>query len=370
METKTKIFIAAGVLLLIGGGAAIYFYIKKKQDEADAEAKRLQAELNAVQLEAINQAQQDEAETAALAALFPTEPIIGGTQVNALGNANNTLSGGTGNAVAAESTAGKQLIALQKAIMSQNVAIVEQAKGRAGINSDMIFSGIDTLSKDKISQTIQIRTGWNGQPTTFPIPTRAKDVRDFTKMMAWGELCQPNIVNPSVSNLQIWNQKLRQWQINTSGKIFDLPDLNYSPFTPDGLMMPNPPAPSGTPQPTATKLKFGDGKPDTPFPQKLYFADKPNLGKPVDLRTFTKVEIAGIVYPVVQGEVQWQQSEESPTNQPAQMPPIPNLWNDTNVGAGEKLVKNWSAAALLLDESLENLAKEILLQQNRIFFAN
>lgn len=369
METKTKIFIAAGVLLLIGGGAAIYFYIKKKQDEADAEAKRLQAELNAKQLEAINQAEQDKAEAEALAALFPSEPIIGGTQINPLGNANNGMSGGTGNAVAADSTAGKQLIALQKALMSQNVTIVEQAKGRAGINADLVFSGIPALDKDKFSQTIQIRTGWNGQNTTFPVPTRAKNVRDFTKMMAWADLMKPSILDKNFSYFDSWAQRARGG--DTSGKIFDLPDMNYSPFTGDGLMLPNPPAPPGTPTPSATKLMYGDGKPDTPFPMKLYFADKANGGRPVDLRTLTRVEISGIVYPVVQGEVQWQQSETSPTNQPAQQPPAPARWNGTgNLGSGKKLIQNWSAAAVLLDESLENIAKEILLQQNRIFYAN
>lgn len=369
METKTKILIAAGVLLLIGGAAAIYFYIRKKQADAEAEKERLNAELNAVQLEALNQSAKDEAEAAALAALFPSEPIIGGTQINAAGNANNAMSGGTGNAVAADSTAGKQLIALQKALLAQNVSVIEQAKNRAGINADLVFSNIPALDKDKFSQTIQIRTGWNGQNTTFPVPTRAKNVRDFTKMMAWDELMKPAISDKNFSYFDLWAQKVRG--ADTSGRIFDLPDMNYSPFTGDGLMLPSPPPPPNAPPPTATKLMFGGETADAPLPYKLYYADRPNNKIPADLRTLSKVEINGIVYPVIQGDVQWQQSEPSPTNPPAQQPPPPARWNGTgNLSAGKQLIQNWSAAALLLDESLENIAKEILLQQNRIFYAN
>lgn len=369
METKTKIFIVAGALLLIGGGAAIYFYIRKKQADAEAEKERLNAEINAMQLDALDESAKDEAEAAALAALFPPEPIIGGTQVNAAGNANNAMSGGTGTAVAADSTAGKQLIALQKALLSQNVSVIEQAKGRAGINADFVFNGISPLDKDKISQTIQIRTGWNGQNTTFPVPSRARNARDFTKMMAWNELKKPAVADPNFSYFDSWAQKARG--NDTSGRIFDLPDMNYSPYTGDGFMLPTPPPPPGAQPPSATKLMFGDGKPDTPLPYRLYFADRPNNKTPVDLRTLSKVEINGIVYPVVQGDVQWQQSEASATNTPAEQPPAPARWNGSgNAEVGKKLINNWSTAALLLDESLDSIAKEILLQQNRIFYAN
>lgn len=373
METKTKIFIAAGVLLLIGGAAAIYFYIRKKQSDAEAEKERLNAELNAVQLEALNQAAKDEAEAAALAALFPTEPIVGGTQINSQGNANNAMSGGTGNAVAADSTAGKQLIALQKAIMSQNAAVVQQAKNRANINADMIFSGVQQIRKDKFAQAMQIRTGWDGQNTTFPIPTQAKDTKDFTKMMAWADFFKPNPQSPLQTNWEKWLLSATAGRVFNSsrqdGKIFDLPDMNYSIFTPDGFLMPNAPLISGAPP--AVKLMFGDGKPDTPLSNRLYFAQKPNNKTPVDLRTLSRAEIEGITYPILQGAVQWQQQEQGPTNT-STSPSAPGfIFNGTgDYATAEKIIKNWSSATLLLDQSLENMAKEILLQQNRIFFAN
>lgn len=227
METKTKIFIAAGVLLLIGGGAAIYFYIRKKQAdaEAEAEAARLQAEANAALIAA---------QTASLNALLPDEPNI--SLIDNQPNINGNNIAGNGNvqtqAIDANSTGGQQLIAQSASLIAANAATMRTVKNRAGVEGK-IFAGVPEAQAAKISQAVQRQTQWTGQNNDFPVPNR------YTKLNEFNELAAKAQELTSVSGFFSPN-RMRGPNITINGKqpkdLFALPLLKYSALTNSGAL--------------------------------------------------------------------------------------------------------------------------------------